>query len=110
MARIHDMSPKEASELVGKYLHDVSPATRKSFIKSIRPIIAEYATDWVLPNKIKIGDHTMELENIDCDFDGDTTVSYTNTFYRPTNIEISFNSVDQYYEMLAKIGATVVAS
>lgn len=105
--KIPDMSPTEAAELVGRYLRDVNPKTRERFLKKLKPIIEKYDGSFVLPNEVKINDTTLYLDEINSGFDGETTVTYRSIMSRPSEFSITFNSEENFYEMLRQAGGSI---
>lgn len=86
---------------------------RTSEVKRLRDAIFKHWKDddakpWVIPNKLRIGDTTLELESIDSGFDNETSVTYKCTFYLPSEFCIRFNSKEMFYQLLEQAGAEVV--
>lgn len=85
---------------------------RTKEVKALRDAIFDHwkknAESWVLPNKLKIGDTTLELESIDSGMSDETTATYKSTFFRPSEFTIQFNSKDRFYQLLETAGAKVV--
>lgn len=68
----------------------------------------EGSDTWVIPNKLKIRNTTLDIDSIDSGFDHETTVTYKSLFDRPSEFIIRFNSKQMFFELLEQAGGEVV--
>lgn len=103
--RIPDMSPQDAANLVGKYLHDVKPETRLKFIELVTPIIEKYDDTVKMPNEFEINGRSYMLDAAEYN-DGRISASYLG-HGNSQNVDFVAIGVDDLIAQIEKVGGVI---